>query len=342
MMKHIITINITKSQSSELNSTVDSSMEGDDHVEEIQVGVQPPTVDRGKFSFVEKIDLSQAYNQLSHFDNIDSENQSPNIGLVAKPSKEKGAKRIATNQDLEEPAAQAKGRGRKKQKSPEKQQTDFEPVLVKNPKQSRKAYARPKPMVNVPSFDYVDESSSPIIRAIIRNKNGMQEAKPYTKPLGKAKVVPKKASAKMDSASNDQEARALRIRAINDAATAMPSTSSAPSAAPIKIKIPVQPKSSQHPRLRDMLSVTMKFFKPEEKGVSIKRVIHHLAHEYEYRNEMAIKKAVKRRIASGEYIQTTGVGLNGKFKLPPISKRAKKTDDSVTSQSNAAEPRKQS
>lgn len=97
--------------------------------------------------------------------------------------------------------------------------------------------------------------------------------------------------------------------------------------------------------LAKMLAQTMETLNDSRKGVSFIEVKHHLAVTFQYTNLIAIQKAVKARLNSGEYVKVTGVGLNGSIKLAPKTKPKARKDDSTnsaTASGSSKKPRKNS
>lgn len=90
-----------------------------------------------------------------------------------------------------------------------------------------------------------------------------------------------------------------------------------------------------------MLKITMDHINDARKGISFAEVKRYLSSNFDYHNILQIKKGIKSRLESGEFVKTTGVGLNGKFKLAPKRKKKATPNNSVASAAPVVEkPRK--
>ncbi|XP_063707179.1 uncharacterized protein LOC134836006 [Culicoides brevitarsis] len=92
----------------------------------------------------------------------------------------------------------------------------------------------------------------------------------------------------------------------------------------IKIKLPKTKKQklAQSP-LKLMLKEAMENLDDSRRGVTCNKLKNYLAKNFDYFNEKAIKTAIKSRIKSGEFINVTGSGLKGSFKMAQTDSQKK-------------------
>ncbi|GAB1599681.1 histone H1-delta-like [Argonauta hians] len=104
----------------------------------------------------------------------------------------------------------------------------------------------------------------------------------------------------------------------------------APPATPVKAKKAAKPKSKaskSHPKYKDMITEAIKALH-ERTGSSRQAIIKYIKANFKLDggdNVIAVnvKQSLKMRIASGDIVQTKGVGASGSFKLAPKKSKVK-------------------